>query len=344
VDETAMTANITAMADFCSRSGVWLRPHTKTHKCPELARRQLAAGALGLTCAKVGEAEALVDAGVQADLLVANEVVGKLKVDRLVRLAARAPLTVGVDDAANVTALGAAASRAGVTLGILVDVDTGMKRCGVAPAEAAGLARRVAQTRGLRFRGVMGYEGHAVFIMDRGERETAARAAMAMLLEARDRIVVSGIGVEVVSAAGSGTYDITGTIPGITEMQAGSYILMDTRYKGVGLPFACALTVLATVISRPVPERAVLDVGLKGITSEFGLPELKGLTGAKVVRLSEEHTILALEPGVTLRPGDRVELIPSHGCTTINLHDRFYAVHGDDVIDQWPITGRGRLQ
>jgi D-serine deaminase-like pyridoxal phosphate-dependent protein len=223
-------------------------------------------------------------------------------------------------------------------------VDTGMRRCGVGPADAAGLANAVARTPGLRFRGVTGYEGHTVFMANRAEREGAARAAIALLLDARDLIKASGLGVEIVSAGGSGTFDITGDIRGITEMQAGSYILMDTRYRGIGLPFACALTVLATVISRPAPDRAVLDVGLKGITTEFGLPDVKGLPGATVARLSEEHTILALAPEVALRPGDRVELIPSHGCTTINLHDRFYAVRGDQVTDEWPITGRGRLQ
>ncbi len=344
VDEAAMTANIAGMADFCARNGVSLRPHTKTHKCAELARRQLAAGAIGLTCAKVGEAEALTDAGIQADLLIANEVVGSTKVDRLARLASRTRLTVGVDNAANVAALGATASRAGVTVGVLIDVDTGMKRCGVAPTDAPVLAQVVARTPGLRFRGIMGYEGHTVFITDRQQREAATRAAMAMLLEARDRIVASGLDVEVVSAAGSGTYDITGTISGVTEMQAGSYILMDTRYRGVGLPFACALTVLATVISRPVPERAVLDVGMKGITPEFGLPEVVGWPGAKVARLSEEHAILTLEPDSAVLPGAHVELIPSHGCTTINLYDRFYAVRGNEVTGEWPIVGRGRLQ
>ena len=344
IDVPVMEDNIDRMAAFCRGGQAALRPHIKTHKCPELARRQLAAGAIGLTCAKVGEAEAMVAAGIDADFLIANEVVGPIKTGRLMKLAGQARMTVAVDDAENVAELGAAARRAGVTLGVLVDVDTGMHRCGVSPEAAASLAGVAATTPGLRFRGLMGYEGHAVFLTDRTERERVARSAMTLLLEARDRVLAAGLPVEVVSAAGSGTYDITGRIPGITELEAGSYILMDTRYRSVGLPFGCALTVLATVISRPTSERAVLDVGFKGITPEFGLPEVKRPEGVTVARLSEEHTTLTLEPGVSLRPGDRVELIPSHGCTTINLYERFYAIRDGQVQATWEISGRGKSQ
>lgn len=344
IDIDVMEANLQRMATFCRDGAARLRPHTKSHKCPDLARRQLAAGAIGLTCAKVGEAETLAGAGIVTDYLIANEIVSPVKIARLVALAARVPVTVAVDDAANVDALSAAARGAGVTLGVLVDVDTGMRRCGVAAEAAPVLADRVAAAPGLRFRGLTGYEGHAVFVGERADRERVAGAAMASLLEVRDRVRAAGLPVEVVSAAGSGTFDITGRIPGITELQAGSYLLMDTRYRGVGLPFACALTVLCTVVSRPARERAVLDVGIKGVTAEFGLPEVKGRPGVQVARLSEEHAVLTLQPVVKLAPGDTVELIPSHGCTTVNLHDRFYAVRGGQVEAEWPIAARGRMQ
>ncbi len=348
LDMVALEANITMMSGFCRQNSVGLRPHAKTHKCAEIARRQMAEGAVGLTCAKVGEAEALVDAGIRADFLVANEIVGCHKITRLLKLASQTPISVAVDDAANVAALGAAASAVGLEFGILVDVNTGMNRCGLEPKDVAALAQKVAETPGLRFRGLTGYEGHAVFVADRPERERVTLRAMSLLLEARDRVLSAGIPVKVVSAAGSGTYDITGKIQGITELQTGSYVVMDTRYRDVGLPFQNALTVLATVISRPAPDRAVLDVGLKGITSEFGLPEVKGIAGVRVAKLSEEHAILAVAPqqdgGPALSVGDMVELIPSHGCTTINLHGQFHCVRSGLVDEVWPIQGRGRIQ
>ncbi len=346
VDLDALEHNLAAMASFFAGRPARLRPHAKTHKCPQIAHRQLAAGAGGITCAKLGEAEVLADAGID-DILIANQIVGPAKIARLVELAARARLTVAVDDPANVAALGEAARARGVSIRALVEVDIGMGRCGVRPgAEALALARRVAASPGLELAGLMGYEGHLVFTKDAGERKTRVEAAMAQLLETRALLEEAGLAVQVVSGGGTGTYDVTGSYPGVTEVQAGSYVFMDATYRQVRPEFRPSLSLLAMVISRPQRERLVIDAGHKALTSEFGLPEVQGVAGAEPPKLSEEHSRIALsQPDlVNLRPGDKIRLLPSHCCTTVNLHDRLIAVRGGVVADVWPIAGRGRGQ
>ena len=343
IDLDALERNISRMAAFFRTVSADLRPHSKTHKCPRIAQLQLDAGARGITCAKVGEAEALVAGGIQ-DILIANQVVGPRKIARLVNVAREAKLTVAVDDPANVAALGEAARSAGVSLGVLVEVNVGMDRCGVEPGEPAlALSRVVRETAGLTYRGVMGYEGHTVMVADRQAREEVCQKAMKLLTDTRDFVVAAGVDVEVVSGGGTGTYDITGRLSAMTEIQAGSYATMDARYAQVGLDFEQALTVLATVISRPTENRAVLDCGLKCVTSEFGTPLLKQQPGATLSKLSEEHSSVVLDSG-DLRPEQRVEIVPSHGCTTINLHDQFYVLRDGVVVDVWEIAGRGRSQ
>lgn len=344
VDLDALEYNLALMADFFAARPANLRPHTKTHKCPEIARRQLAAGTRGVTCAKVGEAEALVDAGID-DILIANEVVGPLKIARLMELARRARLTVAVDDAANVAELGEAASGSGAALRVLVEVNIGMGRCGVAPGEPAlALAREVARRRGLEFAGLMGYEGHLVNILDAAERRTKVEAALASLLETKSLLESTGLPVAVVSGGGTGTYDVTGSYPGVTEVQAGSYVFMDTHYGPVRPEFRPSLSLLSTVISRVREDVLIVDAGRKELSSDMGLPAVEGIPGAELVGLSEEHGRITLaDPGaVHLRPGDKVTIRPSHCCTTINLHDELYAVRGGIVEDVWPIAGRGR--
>ncbi len=343
VDLEALERNIRRMADFFASVPANLRPHVKTHKTPAIAHKQIAAGAQGITCAKLGEAEVMAAAGID-DILIANQVVGPAKIARLMGLARQISVTVAVDNPQNVADLSAAATAAGATVGVLVEVNVGMNRCGVAPGEAAvALAQQVARSPGLRFRGVMGYEGHCVAIPDRREREEKARAAMALLIATKEMIEAAGLPVEVVSGGGTGTFDITGRYPGVTEVQAGSYVTMDTSYRRLDLGFECALTVLTTVISRPQPGLAIVDAGMKAITPEFGMPEPKGLPGARVVRLSEEHGKIELADG-GLSVGDKLELIPSHGCTTFNLHDRLYAVRAGRVEAVWPIAGRGQFR
>ena len=190
----------------------------------------------------------------------------------------------------------------------------------------------------------MGYEGHAVLVDDAAERRQKATAALQLLVETADLLRGDGIPVPIVSSSGTGTYDIGGRFPGITEIQVGSYATMDGRYRQVGVPFEPALTLLTTVISTPREGVAITDAGVKSLTVEFGLPEVVGMPSAEVAYLSEEHTKLALTGGAQLKPGDRIELLPTHGCTTFNLHDAFYVMRGGIVEDMWPVAARGRSQ
>jgi len=341
VDVPALDRNIARMAAFFAGGPCRLRPHFKAHKTPAIARRQLTAGSCaGLTCATVAEAEVARD--LCGDLLLANEVVSPDKCLRVAALARERALTVAVDSGAGIDALAAAARSAGVTIGVLVDVNVGQGRCGVEPGDAAvALAARVAATSGLTMRGVMGYEGHLQPLRDRVERDARARAAMHELVETARRIRAGGIPCEIVSSGGTGTYDISGRVDGVTEIQAGSYALMDTDYGSVGVPFEQAFFVLGTIVSRPSPERCVADCGHKSMTKDHGHPSVKGVDGATVTALNDEHAVIAVPASCTLSIGDRVQLIPSHTDPTANLHDVFYAVEGERVVDVWSIAARG---
>lgn len=344
VDLERMERNIATMARFFASSSAKLRPHWKTPKCAEVAQRQLAAGAIGITCAKLGEAEALAAAGVRTSVLIANQLVGARKLQRLVALARELPeLIVTVDSAAQIDALDAALAGSSARVGALVEADTGMHRCGTASPEATvALARRLAASR-VADRGVMGYEGHAVLVADAAKRKELGEAATSALLAHARALAAAGLAPEVVSAGGTGTYDQTGSTPGITEIQAGSYVFMDGRYLDVRSDFEPALTLHATVIHRR-GRLLITDAGVKSLSSDFGLPRGADLP-LRVVGLSEEHGHLLVDEGadVPLAPGDRVRLLPSHGDTTINLHDRYYAARGDAVEEIWAIVGRGRF-
>jgi len=225
---------------------------------------------------------------------------------------------------------------------VVIDVNVGLPRCGIEHGQPAlKLARRAADTAGLRLCGVMGYEGHVVGLPDRAEREPRARKAMRRLTETLALVREAGLPCDIVSAGGTGTFDITGRIDGITEIQAGSYVLMDTAYAKLDLPFELAFSLLATVLSRPRPEQCATDGGLKAATVDHGNPEVKGIEGASVLFLSDEHATIALPPDSAIAPGDRIELWPSHIDPTINQHDVLFAVEGDEVVDVWPIAARG---
>lgn len=341
LDAAALDRNIRRMADFFAEGPCRLRPHVKAHKTPEISRRQIAAGSsVGLTCATVAEAEAV--AALTGDLLVANEVIGRERCRRVAALARDRSVTLAVDSVAGLDQIADAARGGGVTVGVLIDVNVGQHRCGVAPGqEALALARRAADTAGLRLRGVMGYEGHAQPVRDRAERQSMARNAMRRLAATADLLRASGLPCDVVSGGGTGTYDISGRADGITEIQAGSYVLMDTDYAQVGIPFEHAFAVLGTVVSRPVPGRCVADCGHKAATKDHGYPAVRGIDGAVVTALNDEHVVLAIPPDTRLDVGDRIQLLPSHTDPTVNLHDVFYVVEGDRVVDVWPISARG---
>ena len=332
VDVDALQVNLRTMASFFRGGPCALRPHVKAHKTPAIARLQAAAGCAGFTCATVGEAEVLARHRFD-DLLIANEILDPSKVGRLRALAGRARLTVAIDSAAG------AALLADLPIGALVDVNVGLPRCGVLPENAVDVARAIARTR-LRLRGVMGYEGHAMGMQEPTARAEAARGAMAILLQVADDLRTAGFEVPVVSAGGTGTYDVTGRIPGVTEVQAGSYALMDTAYARFGLPFVEALRCLTTVLTVQ-GAIAVLDAGLKTLAVDHGNPELPPDVPARVLFLCDEHTTLLIEDGFRARPGDRMWLRPSHVDPTVNLHDRLFAIRGEEVMDVWPVEARG---
>jgi D-serine deaminase-like pyridoxal phosphate-dependent protein len=332
--------NIAAMAEYMRTVPAKLRPHIKVHKSPELARMQMEAGeALGLTTATVWEAVVMVRGGID-DILIANEVVGEEKVKALAELARDARINVAIDDAHNAEELSAAALKAGSTLGVLIDLDVGMERCGVrTKEEALRLAEHVSKLRGLRLEGMMGYEGHCMLEPDPVLRVQKAHAAMDKLMDAVDYLSQAGFESKVISGGGTGTYNITGAHPRLTELQAGSYVVMDAFHAQLIPGFPVALTVLGTVISRQ-GHRVVFDTGRKVIGSELGLPRLKDVPST-TAGIAEEHLLVDVDPGYPLKVGDRVEVISGYGPTTVNLHDVYYVVENDVVTEVWPIRARG---
>jgi D-serine deaminase-like pyridoxal phosphate-dependent protein len=338
LDLPVVRGNINRMAAR-TRGPTRLRPHVKSHKSAEIARLQIEAGALGLTAATVWEAAAMTAAGMD-DVLVANEVVGEEKIRQLADLARTARVTVAVDHVRNAQALSAAAGAVGTKIGVLLDVDVGLHRCGVrTEQEALVLSDQISQLPGIHLRGVMGYEGHCALEPDRGKRAANVRTAMERLLAVADALRSAGLSVEVVSAGGTGTFDLTGCYPGVTELQAGSYVFMDSSRTDLVPEFAVGLTVLATVVSRH-QTTVVLDCGKKTVGVDFAPPRLVG-EAARVRYVSEEHTVFDVDSDCGLEVGRRVELIPSYCPTTINLHDVYYVVQDGVVIDVWPVLARG---
>ena len=344
IDMEAVGHNLRAMQEFANGAGVDLRPHAKTHKHPFFAHMQLEHGAVGVCVAKLSEAEVMVAGGVK-DILVTNEIADPRKLRQLAGLAHYAAITLAVDSLPCAAAAARAAMDAGSTLRLLIEVDSGSQRCGTEPGEPTlALARGIMELESVEFAGVMGYEGHCMFIEDADERRRMAQADQEKLVGSAELIRAHGIHVETVSAAGTGTYDVTGAYPGITELQPGSYVFMDGRYRPLRPEFRCALTVICTVISRPTPERVVVDVGMKSLTNEFGMPQVLGIPNADFYREGEENACIRLEDtGHPIRPGDPVELLPMHGDTTIAVHDEYHLCHGDEVVMTLPILGRGKF-
>jgi D-serine deaminase-like pyridoxal phosphate-dependent protein len=342
LDRAASDRNLAHMAAFFRDRPAQLRPHFKNHKCVTLAKRQIAAGAIGMTCARLSEAELLVAQGID-NVLVANQVVGAEKTVRLARLAQQARVTVAVDHPEQVTAISQAAVAAGSMVHLLVEVDIGMGRCGVAPgAPAVELARFIATLPGVSFAGLQAYEGHLVNVLDRVERAERARAAMQLALDTRALLEKSGIAVSCVSGCSSATYDSTGTLPGVTEIQAGTYATMDRQYQRLAPELELALAVQVRVISRPAPGRAVLDVGVKGAGSEFGVPAIRDFPDVEIPYfMAEEHVVVRNAPDWKI--GQVLQLIPSHACTTCNLYREFVVHEHGQVVDIWPIEASGGL-
>jgi D-serine deaminase-like pyridoxal phosphate-dependent protein len=338
LDLAAAERNIARMADRLGSLPAGIRPHYKAHKSPDLAMRQMAAGAVGMSAATVWEAAALVDAGI-TDVFLVNEVADPVKMVALAALARVATIRVAVDDAGNARLLSDAAIAAQATFGVLVELDTGMGRCGVASPEAAvALAHDVVARPGLRFDGLTGYEGHCSLIADRGERRRQQRASMEALVAAADVLVDAGLPVSILSAGGTATWEWTAADPRITEIQAGTYVLMDSEYGRMSQEFEHSLFVQATVISRS-PGRIVVDAGSKSVGD--GMAATIVGADAAPIRVDEEHGIFSEGSGAALVVGDRVALIPGYAPATVNLYDAYHVVADDVVVDIWPIVPRG---
>jgi D-serine deaminase-like pyridoxal phosphate-dependent protein len=340
LDLDVLDANLSRLQEACRQRRVDLRIHFKSLKCGNLARYLQEAGVSRFLCAKVNEAEVLADFGIK-DIFIANEIIGPPKLRRLAELARRAAVRVCVDDAGNVAEMAQAARAADVRLGVLVEVDVGMKRCGVEPgAPTLELARRIAAEPSLRFDGLQGYDGHLQLVTDLADKRARCLAGLEQLVATRRLIEEAGLPVSVVTGAGTGTWEWAAGFAGLTEIQPGSFLLMDCIYHTVRPEFGCALSILATVISRR-PAWYVLDAGSKAISQDFGTPVIKDHSAERVLRLAEEHTKVE-DGGTGPRIGERRQVIPAHCCATMNLHRRCLAVRQGKVVADWPIEASGR--
>lgn len=343
LDLDAVEHNIATMMASLQGTGVSLRPHFKTPKCPQIAKMQLDAGAIGITVAKLGEAEVLADAGL-GPILMANQVVGRIKIDRLMALLARGvDITVAVESEFNVGELADGAARSGQQPAAVIEVDANMHRCGTTtPQETVALARMLLG-RGIRYRGIMGYEGHMYGQQEAEPRGELIRGALAAVNEHVEALAEAGLAPEIVSTSGTASVDIASHTPGVTELQAGTYVFHDSHHEAfVPGAYRYALTLLTTVLT--VRERyAVCDAGMKSLSGDHG-PSIARDGTFKTGGLSEEHAHLRGEGIAVLHAGDRVELVPSHADTTLNMHDVYNVIRNGEVVDQWPIAAARKFR
>jgi 3-hydroxy-D-aspartate aldolase len=342
LDLDRVERNLDTMAALFADQRVKLRPHAKTHKTATIARMQLERGAVGVCCAKLAEAEVLADGGITG-VLITTEIVGAAKVRRLIALAARAQPIVVVDDALAAERISAAAQTASVQIDVLVDIDVGQHRTGTAPgAPAVALGKAVAALPGLRLRGLQGYEGHIQHIADVAERRDANAAAMALLCATAEAFTAAGLATEIVTTGGTGSATFAAAYSAVTDVQPGSYLMMDAQYGGVeGVAFEQALTVLATVISVR-DGWTIVDAGRKALSEDGGPLRVLGLD-AEFAFAGDEHGKLYLPGSSALALGNTVQFVPSHCDTTINLYDEYVVHRSGTVVDRWPIVGRGRM-
>jgi D-serine deaminase-like pyridoxal phosphate-dependent protein len=350
VDLDLLDSNIRKMAEFCRSRKCGLRPHAKAHKSPLVARKQLDAGAIGLCCQTLEEAEAMILNGVRPVLLT-HMLASDTAILRFLNLRRHGDIATTVDGLENARVLANGALHRGLSVDVLVEVNVGHNRTGIEPREpAARLAAEITRLGGLRFRGIMGYEGHLqLSTPEFPKRKAAVHSALQGLTGTLDALERQGLQAEVVTAGGTGTYNITAEYPGVTDIQPGSYVTMDHRYNLIetaGSDFGNALTVLATVVSTPKPDEAVVDLGWKAASVEFAMFGWEGMPRPRLDGISyrvagDEHGILKSDsPTHRPRVGDRIRFIPSHCDTTLNLHGKFYGVRGDEVELVCPIARR----
>ncbi|MEX2299817.1 MAG: DSD1 family PLP-dependent enzyme [Bryobacterales bacterium] len=353
VDLDRLEANIRRMADHAKNAGVQLRPHAKTHKCVEIARRQLEAGAIGACTATIREAEALSFEGI-GGLLITSEMVGPNKMERLIRLTKQRPETMSVvDNPWHAEQLSEAAQAAKVQLNVMVDIDPMGRRTGTEPGKkAVELAKKIDQLPNLKLRGVHGYSGASSHVEGFEARKEHSAKVMGPVIDSFRQMQRDGLPAEIMSGASTGTYNIDPALGGMTELQVGSYVFMDVDYRKIGgqsggvyEDFQPALTVLATVISKNYDDRATTDAGLKAFATDrkFG-PEVVGVQGVDYRFGGDEHGILQWEhPSREIRLGEKLEMLVPHCDPNVNLYDRIFCVRGDQVREVWKVTARGHV-
>ena len=335
IDLDAMEDNLTRVSDFYGSNRLKFRPHFKNHCVLALAERQVASGAIGITVARVRHAEALVKRGISS-ILVANEVVDDSSLRRLIELCRRAEIILSVDDAENIARIARLGGDLRPKINVVIDLEVGLGRCGAPPEQALVLARQ-ARDAGLRVRGLMGYEGHLQKMPESDETRLLRGEVAALLNRSRLMLEEDGIPVDIVTLGGTGTYKAYVDYPGITEIQVGSYLLMDTFYEPFARDFQLGLTVLSRVISSH-GDHLVLDAGLKAVSSERGMPTLKGISGLRVKALHAEHAVVEIEdPNVHVRTNDLVELWVHYSDATAHLHRSLYGIRRGEVEETFPI-------
>ena len=345
VDLDLLESNIANLSKHFKAAGVNWRPHMKGIKIPAIAHKAIRAGAIGVTCAKLGEAEVMAAAGIK-DILIANQIVGPKKIARLANLRRHADVKVAVDNEANIAELGEAASAKGVELGILVELDTGMHRAGVAPGQpAVELSRIIYETSGLCYLGLMAWEGHVLAINDPDLKRQEIEKAVGLLTKSAQFCREAGLPVSIVSGGGSGTYKVTPFLSGITEIQAGGAIFCDVTYRAWGVETEPSLFVRTVVTSRPAPDRIIFDAGFKALPDWIGTPRPIGLFDVKTIAMSAEHGTMTLEtPDLSVKVGDAFDFIVGYGDSTVFLHDRLYGIRDGVVEVVWTIQGGGKIR
>jgi len=348
VDLVRLDRNIERVACEMTSNGVSWRPHTKGIKVPAIAHKLIAAGAIGVTCAKLGEAEVMVAAGIK-DILIANQVVGPQKVARLAAIQHHANVKSAVDSVENVAEIGRAAQAVGVEVGVVIEVDTGMHRAGVSPGTpVVELAKAIEATPGVKLRGLMTWEGHTISLPSTGEKQTAIQESIGQFLASKEQCERAGIPIEIMSGGGSGTYVITSKIKGMTELQAGGAIFCDQTYQQWGVQLEPALFLRTRVTSRPTPNRVICDAGFKTQTRGFNPPKPTAFS-VESISLSAEHGIVILTQESMnthewLKVGATFDMVPGYGDATVYLHDTLYGVRNGIVETTWDIAARGKLR
>ena len=346
VDLDVMEANIRHMASYMGQHGVNWRPHTKGVKVPAIAKQELAAGAFGVTCAKLGDAESMAAGGVD-NILIANQVVGTRKIERLVELVqGGTTVLVAVESLDNALALDAAAAARGVNINVLIEVNVGMDRCGLPPREpAVAFARQIHELPSLALKGLMAWEGHTGSIADPEEKKRAIETAVGSLVATAERCRAAGLPCDIVSCGGTLTYHHTATLPGITEVQAGGGIFCDMQYRSRGVDHPIALTLLATVVGRPTRQRIVVDSGFKALGRPVTDPHPRDIEDVASLSLSAEHGKIELEaPNDSVRVGDKIVIYAGYGDMTVFLHDEMYGIRNGHVETVWPVFPRSSFR